>query len=152
MGPQALRMNLNTLERQGVFQDPPWSGKSPRGSRAPTKFGVHSQFPYQFLAAYLNAADDVPQAIKTALHRAAEHACGNMPVLSGPVIVGVDVSGSMQQAVTGNRGRGATSKMRCVDVAALVAARRSCGATRRASSCRSIRKRIRCGSIHRIRF
>jgi 60 kDa SS-A/Ro ribonucleoprotein len=70
----------------------------------------------------LNASDDVPQAIKTALHRAAEHACGNVPVLSGPIIIGVDVSGSMQCAVTGDRGRGATTKMRCVDVAALVAA------------------------------
>jgi 60 kDa SS-A/Ro ribonucleoprotein len=42
--------------------------------------------------------------------------------LPGPVVIGLDVSGSMQSAVTGNRGRGGTSKMRCVDVAALVAA------------------------------
>lgn len=37
-------------------------------------------------------------------------------------MIGLDVSGSMSSAVTGNRGRGATSKMRAVDVAALVAA------------------------------
>jgi 60 kDa SS-A/Ro ribonucleoprotein len=122
MGPQALRMNLNTLERQGVFQDPAMVWQVAARLESADEIRRSRQFPYQFLAAYLNAADDVPQAIKTALHRAAEHACGNMPVLSGPVIVGVDVSGSMQQAVTGNRGRGATSKMRCVDVAALVAA------------------------------
>ena len=80
------------------------------------------QFPYQFLAAYLNASDEVPQKIKAALHKAAEIACGNVPELPGPVVIGLDVSGSMGSPVTGNRGRGATSKMRCVDVAALFAA------------------------------
>ena len=80
------------------------------------------QFPYQFLAAYLNAGDEVPQKIKAALHKAAEIACGNVPELPGPVVIGLDVSGSMASPVTGNRGRGATSKMRCVDVAALFAA------------------------------
>ncbi len=37
------------------------------------------QFPYQYFAAYLNADDNVPQKIKTALHKAAEIACGNVP-------------------------------------------------------------------------
>ena len=64
----------------------------------------------------------MPQAIKTALHKAAEIACGNVPELPGPIVIGLDVSGSMQSPVTGSRGRGATTKMRCVDVAALVAA------------------------------
>ena len=45
-----------------------------------------------------------------------------MPELPGPVLIGLDTSGSMSSAVTGYRGRGATSKMRCVDVAALFAA------------------------------
>ena len=80
------------------------------------------QFPYQFLAAYLNASAEVPQKIKAALHQAAEIACGNVPELPGPVVIGLDTSGSMSMAVTGSRGRGATSKMRCVDVAALFAA------------------------------
>ncbi len=80
------------------------------------------QFPYQYFAAYLNADDNVPQKIKTALHKAAEIACGNVPELPGPVVIGLDTSGSMSCAVTGNRGRGATSKMRCIDVAALFAA------------------------------
>jgi 60 kDa SS-A/Ro ribonucleoprotein len=80
------------------------------------------QFPYQYFAAYLNADDNVPQKIKTALHKAAEIACGNVPELPGPVVIGLDTSGSMSCAVTGHRGRGATSKMRCIDVAALFAA------------------------------
>ena len=64
----------------------------------------------------------MPQKIKAALCQAAEIACGNVPELPGPVVIGLDVSGSMQSPVTGHRGRGATSKMRCVDVAALFAA------------------------------
>jgi 60 kDa SS-A/Ro ribonucleoprotein len=80
------------------------------------------QFSFQFLAAYLNASDEVSQKIKAALHKAAEIACGNVPELPGPVLIGLDVSGSMHSAVTGRRGRGATSRMRCVDVAALFAA------------------------------
>jgi 60 kDa SS-A/Ro ribonucleoprotein len=80
------------------------------------------QFPYQFLAAYLNASAEVPQKIKAALHQAAEIACGNVPELPGPVVIGLDTSGSMGCPVTGFRGRGATTKMRCVDVAALFAA------------------------------
>ncbi len=33
--------------------------------------------------------------IKTALHKAAEIACGNVPELPGPVVIGLDTSGSM---------------------------------------------------------
>ena len=125
MGPQALRMNLNTLVRHGVI--------GPDANREmvdyvaarladPDEIRRSRQFPYQFLAAYMNAGDEVPQKIKAALHKAAEIACGNVPELPGPVVIGLDVSGSMASPVTGNRGRGATSKMRCVDVAALFAA------------------------------
>jgi 60 kDa SS-A/Ro ribonucleoprotein len=122
MGPQALRMNLNTLQRHGVFED--WNAVLAIRDRLTDENEIRRsrQFPYQFFAAYLNASDEVPQAIKTALHKAAEIACGNVPELPGPVIIGLDVSGSMQSPVTGHCGHGATTKMRCVDVAALVAA------------------------------
>lgn len=122
MGPQALRMNLNTLLRHEVLSDRGMvdfvatkiaDGEEIRSSR---------QFPYQYLSAYLNADDRVPQKIKAALCEAAEIACGNVPELAGPLVIGLDVSGSMQSPVTGHRGRGATSKVRCVDVAALFAA------------------------------
>jgi 60 kDa SS-A/Ro ribonucleoprotein len=125
MGPQALRMNLNTLVRHEVFEGSAGAevAKYVAGRLADADDIRRSrQFPYQFLAAYLNAGDTVPHAIKAALHEAAEIACGNVPELPGPVVIGVDVSGSMRSAATGNRGRGATSKMRCVDVAALFAA------------------------------
>ena len=127
MGPQALRMNLNTLLRHDVFKN----GNRPDDAMIdyvagriadPEAIRRSRQFPYQFLAAYLNAADEVPHKIKSALHDAAEIACGNIPQLPAPVIIGLDTSGSMGCSVTGWQGRGRASKMRCVDVAALFAA------------------------------
>ena len=126
MGPQALRMNLNTLLRHQVLGN----GRADRAmvdyvaGRIADADAIRRsrQFPYQFLAAYMNVAAEVPQKIKAALHEAAEIACGNVPELPGPVVIGLDTSGSMSCSVSGWRGRGATSKMRCVDVAALFAA------------------------------
>jgi 60 kDa SS-A/Ro ribonucleoprotein len=122
MGPQALRMNLNTLQRHGVFEDAAMVQTVADRLADETEIRRSRQFPYQYFAAYLNASDEVPHKIKAALHKAAEIACGNVPELPGPVIIGLDTSGSMSCAITGNRGRGATSKMRCIDVAALFAA------------------------------
>ncbi|MEZ6125826.1 MAG: TROVE domain-containing protein [Planctomycetaceae bacterium] len=122
MGPQALRMNLNTLQRHGVFQDVEMVRYVADRLADENEIRRSRQFPYQYFAAYLNVSDEIPNTIKASLHKAAEIACGNVPELPGPIVIGLDVSGSMQSAVTGNRGRGATSKMRCVDVAALVAA------------------------------
>ena len=128
MGPQALRMNLNTLLRHDVFQN--GNGKTDTAvvdyvaTRIADAGAIRRsrQFPYQFLAAYLNASAEVPQKIKASLHQAAEIACGNVPELPGPIVIGLDTSGSMGCPVTGWRGRGGTTKMRCVDVAALFAA------------------------------
>lgn len=122
MGPQALRMNLNTLLRHDVFKSSAMVDYVAERIANESEIRRARQFPYQYFAAYLNVADEVPHKIKSALHAAAEIACGNVPRLPGPVVIGLDTSGSMGCAVTGNRGRGATSKMRCVDVAALCAA------------------------------
>ncbi|WP_417388093.1 vWA domain-containing protein [Gimesia sp.] len=122
MGPQALRMNLNTLLRHDVFRD--YAMIDDVASRLADEDAIRRsrQFPYQYLAAYLNAADEIPQKVKAALHEAAEIACGNVPELSGPVVIGLDTSGSMTSSVTGWQHRSAYSKMRCVDAAALFAA------------------------------
>ena len=128
MGPQALRMNLNTLLRHDVFRNdkgqPDQTMIDDVANRIADADAIKRsrQFPYQFLAAYLNASAEVPQKIKAALHQAAELACGNVPELPGPVVIGLDTSGSMGCPATGWRGRGSTSQMRCVDVAALFAA------------------------------
>ena len=122
MGPQALRMNLNTLLRHGVFDDPEMVAYVAGRIADAEEIRRGRQFPYQYLAAMLNAEEAVPSPIKSALGRAAEVACGSVPELPGPVVVGLDVSGSMQSPVTGFRGRGSSTKVRCVDVAALFAA------------------------------
>lgn len=127
MGPQALRMNLNTLARHGVFGDE-YSG--PDEETAEYVAGRFEdadevrrgrQFPYQYFAAYLNADETVPPRVKASLAAAADVACGNTPRFPGPVLIGVDVSGSMSSGVLGFRGRGHSSTVRCVDVAALFA-------------------------------
>jgi len=122
MGPQALRMNLNTLRRHEVLDDPKMVEYVASRLADAGEIRRPKQMPYQYLAAYLNADAEVPQKIRQALHSAAEIACGNVPELAGPIVIGLDVSGSMSSPITGHRGKGATSKMRCVDVAALFAA------------------------------
>ncbi|MFZ1010881.1 MAG: TROVE domain-containing protein [Candidatus Sulfotelmatobacter sp.] len=122
MGPQALRMNLNTLLRHDVLSDRGMVDFVAAKIADADEIRSSRQFPYQYLAAYLNADEGLPQKIKAALCEAAEIACCNVPEVPGPVVIGLDVSGSMQSPVTGHRGRGATSKVRCVDVAALFAA------------------------------
>jgi 60 kDa SS-A/Ro ribonucleoprotein len=127
MGSQALRMNLNTLLRHDVLATSQMVDYVADRIADEKEIRASKQFPYQYFTAYLNADDDVPQKIKTALHKAAEIACGNVPELPGPVVIGLDTSGSMSSSVTGDRGprngtQCATSKMRCIDVAALFAA------------------------------
>ena len=73
--------------------------------------------------------------VRDALQDAMEIAIENVPEIDGKVYVFPDVSGSMHSPVTGYR-KGATSAVRCIDVAALVAAA-SCGRTRRPRSFRS---------------
>jgi 60 kDa SS-A/Ro ribonucleoprotein len=78
-------------------------------------------FPYQLLAAYKHTDETLPFKLREALQDAMEIAVENVPTLGTKVNVIVDVSGSMGQSVTGHRG-GASSKVRCVDVAGLVGA------------------------------
>jgi len=121
MGWQALRMNLNTLARNGVFKIPAMSQKIARRLSDPAAVAKARVFPYQLLAAYNTVSDSVPRVVKEALQDALDQALSNVPALEGNVVVCPDVSGSMRSAVTGVR-KGATTNVRCIDVAALVAA------------------------------
>jgi 60 kDa SS-A/Ro ribonucleoprotein len=78
-------------------------------------------FPYQLLAAYRNCDAAVPLEVRDALQDAMELAIANVPSIEGRVVVCPDVSGSMSSPVTGHR-RGSATSVRCIDVAALVAA------------------------------
>ena len=120
---QMTRMNLNTFQRHGVFRDGEMVeliANRLRDREAITKAKV---FPYQLLTAFSAASQnaEIPRQITEALQDAMEIAIENVPQINGKVYVFPDVSGSMSSAVTGFR-QGATSTVRCIDVAALVAA------------------------------
>lgn len=122
-GWQMLRMNLNTFLRHGVFDDAALTKRLAAKLAAPDEVRRARVFPYQLLMAYKQADPAVPKAIREALHAAMEAAIDNVPEVEGQVHVLLDVSGSMHSPVTGYRhGKGVTSAVRCVDVAALVAA------------------------------
>jgi 60 kDa SS-A/Ro ribonucleoprotein len=63
----------------------------------------------------------VPEKVRDALEDAMEVAIRNVPEVSGRVVLCPDVSGSMASPVTGYR-KGATSQVRCIDVAGLMTA------------------------------
>src|ERR671921_350385 len=118
---QMTRMNLNTFVRHGVFDEPGMAELVAERLADPEQVRKARVFPYQLMVAYASADARVPAAVRDALQDAMEVAISNVPRVEGKVYVCADVSGSMQSAVTGYR-KGSTSAVRCVDVAALVAA------------------------------
>jgi 60 kDa SS-A/Ro ribonucleoprotein len=115
-----LRMNLNTFQRHGVFEDAEMVQAVARRLADPEAMREAKVFPYQLFSAALFAAEDVPELIKDALHEALDRGLSMAPMPEQRVAVLVDTSGSMSQSVTGSTSAN-PSKMRCVDVAALVA-------------------------------
>lgn len=118
---QMTRMNLNTFARHDVFNDKSMVKLIAHRLANAEAVKRARVFPYQLLAAFKNAGGDVPGIIRDALQDAMEVATENVPRIDGKVYVLPDVSGSMSSPVTGHRA-GATSSVRCIDVAALVAA------------------------------
>ena len=115
------RMNLNTFARHEVFTQPGLTRRIAERLADAELVRKARAFPYQLLAAAKNAGPGVPEPVPAALETAMEHATANVPRFPGSVVVCPDVSGSMHSPVTGHR-PGATSKVRCLDVAALMAA------------------------------
>lgn len=118
---QTTRMNLNTFMRHGVFEKQELISLVANRLRNPRLIEKSRVFPYQLMAAYMNANKDLPVSIRESLQDAMEIAIKNVPRIEGQVYVFPDISGSMHSPVTGMR-RGSSSKVRCIDVAALVAA------------------------------
>jgi 60 kDa SS-A/Ro ribonucleoprotein len=118
---QMTRMNLNTFQRHGVFEAPGMAELVAERLRDAEKIVQARVLPYQLLVAYAAGADGLPAVVREALQDAMEIAIRNVPHIEGKVFVCPDVSGSMHSAVTGVR-KGSTSAVRCIDVAALVAA------------------------------
>ena len=119
---QMTRMNLNTFARHGVFGQPGMPELIAERLRDPAKVAKARVFPYQLMVAYTmaNANADIPKEVCDALQDAMEIAIANVPAIEGRVYVCPDVSGSMSSPVTGYR-KGATTTVRCIDIAALVA-------------------------------
>ena len=120
-GWQMLRMNVNTFGRHGVYEIDGMAELIAEKLRDPEAIGKARVFPYQLMSACMAASDSVPAIVRAALEQALELSLLNVPQVAGKVVVCADVSGSMSSPVSGYRGS-ATSVMRCIDVAALVAA------------------------------
>jgi 60 kDa SS-A/Ro ribonucleoprotein len=118
---QQTRMNLSAFARHGVFSSRRMTDRVAEKLRDRAAIKRAKVLPYQLMTAWLATGADVPEKVRDALEDAMEVALENVPRLAGKVYVACDVSGSMSSPVTGHR-RGATTKMRCIDVAGLIAA------------------------------
>lgn len=130
------RINLQAYLRHGVFDVDGMAEAVAAKLRDPDVIRKAKVFPYQALVAYLATTGGVagargkgdggkamPSAVTEALQDALDLAIENVPALDGQrVVVFPDVSGSMASPITGRRGVGQDSVVRCVDVAALIAA------------------------------
>ena len=118
---QMVRQNLNTFARHGVFEVEGVAEVIAAKLRDKKAVAQARVLPFQLLSAFKATGESVPAVVRDALQEAMEAALVNVPSFAGRVVVCPDVSGSMSSAVTGHRGS-ATSSVRCIDVAALVAA------------------------------
>ncbi len=120
---QMTRMNLNTFERHGVFADDEIVKMIAERLRNAENIKRARVFPYQLMVAFqmANGNKAIPREITEALQDAMEIAIENVPEIDGKVYVFPDISGSMTSPVTGYR-KGATSAVRCIDAATLIAA------------------------------
>lgn len=118
---QMVRQNLNTFARHGVFTVDGVAEQLAARLADPEAVRKARVFPYQLMMAWRMVGHSVPAVIRDALQDAMEIAISSVPVVRGNVVVCPDVSGSMSSPVTGYR-KGATTAVRCIDVAALVAA------------------------------
>jgi len=118
---QTLRQGLNTFARHGVFGIAGMPERVAERLADRKAIARAKVFPYQLMAAYAASAGEVPKIVRGALQDAMEIAIGNVPELDQRIVICPDVSGSMASPVTGHR-KGASSTVRCIDVAALVAA------------------------------
>lgn len=126
---QSLRQRLNTFFRKGAFKSDVIVKAVAAKLRDAESISHARALPYQLMVAFLNMNEDMPREITNALQDAMEIATKNVPVIDDVIVVMPDISGSMHSPITGQRvnpktGRVEqhTTKIRCIDVAALIAA------------------------------
>jgi 60 kDa SS-A/Ro ribonucleoprotein len=116
-----LRMNLNKLAREGVFEDKEIAKKVAEKLASKEEVLRNNAFPYELYNTLLHV-ENVPNNVRNALQDALDFATENTPSFDGKnVVVCIDVSGSMSSPVTGNR-PGSTTKVSCANVAVLFGA------------------------------
>jgi 60 kDa SS-A/Ro ribonucleoprotein len=120
-GWQMVRQNLNTFARNGVFEVEGFAEELAARLADPEEIRKAKVFPYQLMVAWTMVDAAVPPVVRDALQDAMQVAIGNVPAIAGHVVLCPDVSGSMSSSVTGFR-KGATSTVRCIDVAGLMTA------------------------------
>lgn len=118
-----LRMNLNTFQRNGVFEDRAVTNLV--AGRLADKYSVlraHA-FPYQIMTTYQAVKGNVPDQISGALHDALEYSVANVPVIEGNLALLIDTSSSMgSNKVMKARNGNVENPTTCTDVAGLMAA------------------------------
>lgn len=115
-----LRMNLNLLNRHGVFSDREFTSYVVKKLRSKEEVVRSMVLPYNIMTSY-KYATDVPVAVRNALQDALDYSVDSVPDVDGGAAVCVDLSGSMTSPVTGYRA-GSTSVVMCSDVAGMLAA------------------------------
>lgn len=126
---QSLRQRLNLFHRKGAFASKEVVKAVAAKLADADQIAKARAMPYQLLVAYLNVSNEMPIEITNALQDATEVATRNVPTINDVVCIFPDVSGSMHSPVTGTqvnpktgRVESHTSKVTCIDVAALVSA------------------------------
>lgn len=132
------RQSLNSFLRNGAFKKAELVDLVAQRLQDKDLVARSKTFPYQLMTAYnaISSNHEMPMKVKLAVQAALDASLANIPEIPGKVVVCPDMSGSMNAAVTGNRDnesigqsarrfgvtQGATSVVRCRDVAALVSA------------------------------
>lgn len=124
----AMKKNLNTMHRHGVFQKDDGSPDQEmiqyvcNRLKDPEQLEKAKVFPYEILAAWTYMSLELPREIRLALEEAMNAATVKIPEIQGKVVVCVDTSGSMDYPVTGQRdSKDTSSKVTCRMAAATVA-------------------------------
>lgn len=112
----ALRQNLNTLQRNGVFDNKKLCSIVADRLSDPAQLPKYI-FPYQVFTAW-KYGSGLPADIIRSLEDALAHSCKNVTICDDSVAVLLDVSFSMSDPVTGKRGTKDTV-IRNIDVASL---------------------------------
>lgn len=116
---QQIRHNLNSFQKHNVFQDQKLVKKLADKLSNYEEVKRSRAFPYEIYSTFIHTRGIIPVELTNALQQAAEIAVENVQKLNKTIKVCLDISSSMRNPITGNRGS-ASSKMRHIDVASVI--------------------------------